>query len=89
MVAGISVDSPESHRKFIEKHSLKDITLLSDESKETVKKYGTKHWLLPVSKRVYIIVNSSGEIIYRKDTGFSLLENQTETLLNVIDRKIK
>lgn len=89
MVAGISVDSTESHRAFIEKHGLKDITLLSDEKKEVIKKYGTKHWLLPVSKRVYIIVNSSGEIIYRKDTGFSLLENQTETLIDVIDSKIR
>lgn len=83
------MDSPESHRKFIEKHSLKDITLLSDKKKETIKKYGTKHWLLPVSKRVYIILNSSGEIIYRKDTGFSILENQTKTLLDVIDKNIR
>lgn len=54
-----------------------------------IKKYGTKHWLLPVSKRVYIIVNSSGEIIYRKDTGFSLLENQTKTLIDVIESNMR
>jgi peroxiredoxin Q/BCP len=34
-VVGISPDSPESHKKFIEKQNLK-ITLLSDESKEVL-----------------------------------------------------
>ncbi|MFX0059313.1 MAG: thioredoxin-dependent thiol peroxidase [Candidatus Heimdallarchaeota archaeon] len=38
-VIGISPDSPQSHAKFIEKKNLK-VTLLSDESKETLKKYG-------------------------------------------------
>ena len=86
---GISVDSPESHQKFIEKHKLKDITLLSDMGKTIIRQYKTKHWLLPVSKRVYIIVDNSGKIIYRKDTGFSLLENQTGTLIEEIDSKLK
>jgi peroxiredoxin len=86
---GISVDSPESHRKFIEKHKLLNITLLSDTDKSVIKKYNTKHWLLPVSKRVYIIVDSTGTIIYRNDTGFSLLENQTATLIIEIDKKIR
>ena len=79
----------ESHKKFIEKHSLKDIIFLSDEKKEAVKKYDTKHWLLPVSKRVYIIVDASGKVIFRQDTGFSLLENQTATLVSEIDKHIK
>ena len=38
-VIGISPDSPESHAKFIEKKDLK-VTLLSDEDKEVLKKYG-------------------------------------------------
>jgi peroxiredoxin Q/BCP len=38
-VIGVSPDSPESHAKFIEKKNLK-VTLLSDESKEILKKYG-------------------------------------------------
>ncbi|MFX1358518.1 MAG: thioredoxin-dependent thiol peroxidase [Promethearchaeota archaeon] len=38
-VIGISPDSPQSHAKFIEKKNLK-VTLLSDESKEILKKYG-------------------------------------------------
>ncbi|MCS7184373.1 MAG: thioredoxin-dependent thiol peroxidase [bacterium] len=38
-VIGISVDSVESHKKFVEKYKLK-FTLLSDYKKEVVKKYG-------------------------------------------------
>ena len=88
-IIGISVDSVESHKKFIEKHSLKDIVFLSDEKKEVVEKYDTEHWLLPVSKRVYIIVDASGKVIFRQDTGFSLLENQTATLIGEIDKHIR
>ena len=79
----------ESHKKFVEKHSLKDIVFLSDEKKEVVEKYDTEHWLLPVSKRVYIIVDASGKVIFREDTGFSLLENQTATLIGEIDKHIR
>ena len=39
VIMGVSPDSTESHRKFIEKQSL-DITLLSDPDKETHKAYG-------------------------------------------------
>ena len=38
-VIGISVDSPESHAKFVEKYEL-PFLLLSDEKKEVVEKYG-------------------------------------------------
>ncbi len=39
VVIGVSVDDPESHRKFIEKYGL-PFTLVSDEKKEVVRKYG-------------------------------------------------
>jgi peroxiredoxin Q/BCP len=39
VVLGCSPDSPDSHRKFIAKHSLK-LTLLSDPSHETLVRYG-------------------------------------------------
>jgi peroxiredoxin Q/BCP len=38
-VLGVSPDSPESHRKFIDKQNLK-ITLLSDPDKKVMEKYG-------------------------------------------------
>lgn len=39
VVVGVSPDSPESHRKFIEKHDLKH-TLLSDPQHEVLERYG-------------------------------------------------
>jgi thioredoxin-dependent peroxiredoxin len=39
VVLGVSPDSPEMHRKFIEKYSL-TLTLLSDPRKEVMRKYG-------------------------------------------------
>jgi len=39
MILGVSPDSPQKHRKFIEKKELK-ITLLSDEEKELCQAYG-------------------------------------------------
>ena len=78
----------ESHRKFIKKHGLADITLLSDEKGEISKIYNADHWLLPVASRVYIIVNKDREIVYRKNKGIFLLKNQTETLLKVIDERV-
>lgn len=38
-VIGISSDSVESHKKFAKKHNL-PFTLLADEKKEVIKKYG-------------------------------------------------
>lgn len=46
-VIGVSPDSPESHRKFIEKHDLK-LTLLSDEDHSITEAYGA--WKL---KKMY------------------------------------
>jgi len=55
---------------------------------EIAKIYGADHWLLPVSKRVYIIMDKQMRIVYRKDTGFDLLPNQTQTLIGEIGRNI-
>ncbi len=86
---GISKDSVASHRAFIAKHSLTSLTLLADEKGVVTALYKTDHPVLPVSKRVYILVDKEGNIVYRKDTGFGLLDNQTQTLLEEIDGKIQ
>jgi peroxiredoxin len=90
---GLSRDSAESHRSFIAKHKLNDLTLLVDEKGKIAKLYKADHWLLPLSRRVYIIIDKDMNVIYRKDMGFvlgfGLLENQTQTLLDEIDQNIK
>ncbi len=51
--------------------------------------YKADHWLLPLSKRVYVIIDKKMNIIYRNDMGFALLPDQTQTLIDEIDRQIK
>jgi hypothetical protein len=52
--------------------------------------YDTDHWLLPMPRRVYLIIDQRRNIIYRKDMGlFPLLPNQSETLIGEIHRNIK
>jgi hypothetical protein len=65
------------------------MTLLVDEKGKIAKIYDAHHWLLPVAKRVYIIVDRKRNIIFKKDMGFALLENQTETLIKEIDKSIQ
>jgi hypothetical protein len=60
-----------------------------DEKGKIAKIYDADHWLLPLSRRVYIIIDKDMKIIYKEDMGFALLENQTETLLAEIDRNIR
>jgi hypothetical protein len=65
------------------------MTLLVDEKGKIAKMYDADHWLLPLSRRVYLIIYQNMNIIYRKDMGFALLPEQTETLIGEIDRGIK
>jgi len=59
-VFGVSVDSPESHKKFEDKLNL-NFTLISDKPKEITKKYGVLG--LATARRItYIIKN--GKIVY-------------------------
>lgn len=85
---GISLDSPESHRDFIQKHGLGDLTLLSDKEGRVAEQYGAKSWLLPVAKRVYLVVDKEGQIVFKKKKFIFPLKKQSETLLEVIDARL-
>lgn len=65
------------------------MTLLVDKNGKIAKMYDADHWILPLSKRVYLIVDPNLNILYRKDMGFGLLPDQTQTLIAEIDRMIK
>jgi hypothetical protein len=43
---------------------------------------------LPLSRRVYLIIDQKMNIIYRKDMGFALLPEQTKTLIGEIDPQV-
>ena len=68
VVIGISKDSPDSHRRFIEKHGL-SILLLSDEDHKVIgaygawgkkRLYGKEHW---GTIRSTFLINPKGEIV--------------------------
>ena len=65
------------------------MTLLVDEQGRIARLYDADHWLLPLSKRVYVIVDQKMNIVYRKDMGFALLPDQSPTLIGEIDRSIQ
>lgn len=87
-IFGISRGSAQSHREFINKHGLSNITLLTDEKGKIATLYDADHWLLPVSRRVYLLVDPALNIVFRKDTGFSLLDDQTQTLVREIEKNL-
>lgn len=68
VVLGISADSIEKHKNFADKHEL-PFTLLSDESKNTIKKYnawGQKKMMgrtFEGIKRISYLINPQGKII--------------------------
>lgn len=59
-VVGISKDSVESHKKFVDKYGL-NFTLLSDESHEVMKAYDS--WGTMMANRNTFIINPKGEIV--------------------------
>lgn len=65
VILGVSFDSPESHRKFREKHKLPFI-LLSDEKKEVAGAYGASGGLLGslMAKRYTYLINENGKIVH-------------------------
>ncbi len=58
VVLGCSPDSPESHRKFIEKYGLK-VSLLSDEKKTVMEKYGAWGEKTMYGKKVVGVLRST------------------------------
>lgn len=59
-VVGISKDSIESHKKFIDKYGL-NFTLLSDTKHEAMKAYDS--WGVMMAKRNTFIINPEGQIV--------------------------
>ena len=63
VVLGVSFDSVESHKKFIEKYKL-PFLLLADTDKKIAKAYGIASDHSPVPPRVTFIINKAGKVAY-------------------------
>jgi peroxiredoxin Q/BCP len=74
-VAGISPQSPESHKRFREKHNL-PFTLLADEKKEVVKMFGVNGPLGFWVQRVTYLVDQNRVIKGRVKAHFSIGEHE-------------
>jgi thioredoxin-dependent peroxiredoxin len=74
-VAGISPQSPESHKRFREKHSL-PFTLLADETKEVIKMFGVNGPLGFWVQRVTYLVDQNRVIRGRVKAHFSIAEHE-------------
>jgi len=74
-VAGISPQSPESHKRFREKHSL-PYTLLADETKEVIKMFGVNGPLGFWVQRVTFLVDQNRTIRGRVKATFSVAEHE-------------
>jgi len=74
-VAGISPQSPESHRRFRETHNL-PFTLLSDETKEVIKMFGVNGLFGVWVQRVTYLVDQNRSIRGRVKAHFSIAEHE-------------
>ena len=74
-VAGISPQSPDSHRRFREKYNL-PFTLLSDEKKEVIKMFGVNGLLGVWVQRVTFLIDQERIIKGRVKAHFSISEHE-------------
>lgn len=65
-VVGVSVDSPESHQKFIADHKL-NFTLLSDTDFKITEAYGVRMKDRPLSRRASFLIGLDGKIAHVTD----------------------
>lgn len=78
-VVGISKDSVESHKKFVDKYGL-NFTLLSDTSHKTIKAYDS--WGIMMAKRNTFIISPKGEVA-KKYEGVEPSEHAAEILADL------
>jgi thioredoxin-dependent peroxiredoxin len=74
-VAGISPQSPDSHKRFREKHNL-PFTLLADETREVIKMFGVNGPLGFWVQRVTYLVDQNRLIKGRVKAHFSIGEHE-------------
>ena len=65
-VLGVSFDSAESHKKFIEKHNL-NFPLLVDTDGKIADKYGARMPERPMARRVSFLIGTDGKIKHVTD----------------------
>ncbi len=84
-VVGISTDSAESHKKFAGKYDL-PLTLLSDESGETLEKYDMKSWLPGRAARGVVVIDKDSIVRHHQVQSLSLFRPKDDEVLLAIEK---
>ncbi|HXG52232.1 MAG TPA: peroxiredoxin [candidate division Zixibacteria bacterium] len=79
-ILGVSVDSVESHRQWVEELGGVDYPLLSDEAKRVSASYGVLNEREGVALRATFIINPAGEIAYAVASHTNVGRSVEETL---------
>ncbi|MGI8882819.1 MAG: peroxiredoxin [Pyrinomonadaceae bacterium] len=82
-VVGISTDSPQSHKAFIEKHDL-PLTLLSDAGGDIAKLYDAGSWLPGRSARAVVVIDKTGVVRHHQVQSLSLFRPKDDEVLAAI-----
>lgn len=83
LVVGISTDSAASHKSFAGKYDL-PLTLLSDQSGETLKKYKMKSWLPGRAARGVVVIDKTGFVRHYQVQSLSLFRPKDDEILTAI-----
>ncbi|HSK71171.1 MAG TPA: peroxiredoxin [Pyrinomonadaceae bacterium] len=84
-VVGISTDTAESHKNFVEKYDL-PLTLLSDAGGEVSSEYGMKSWLPGRSARGVVVIDKDGVIRHHQVQSLSLFRPKDDEVLAAIKK---
>ena len=82
-VVGISTDSVESHRGFIEHHHL-PIRLLADTSRQVGNAYGARSWIPGRLARSVFVIDAKGIIRHRDIRPIGLLRPKDDDIIRAI-----
>jgi peroxiredoxin Q/BCP len=82
-VVGVSTDSEESHKRFVEKREL-PMRLLSDPKAEVSRLYGATSWLPGRSARAVVVIDARGVVRHLKVQPLSLFRPRDEEVLEAI-----
>jgi peroxiredoxin Q/BCP len=84
-IVGISTDSVESHRKFIEHHNL-PLRLLSDANGQVGKVYGARSWMPGRVARSVFVIDSNGIVRYRDVRRLGLFRPKDDDVIKAIQQ---
>jgi peroxiredoxin Q/BCP len=82
-VVGVSTDSEESHKRFVENRGL-PLRLLSDPKGEVSRRYGAASWLPGRAARAVVVIDAAGVVRHLKVQPLSLFRPRDAEIIEAI-----